>query len=95
MTWPKVKFTTGIFMLLAVLGIFYLVQINSLATKGYEMEKLQRVLTDINETNRRLELEVTALKSIENLEDSVRTLNLVPSQEMRYFQDPDYAYNPQ
>jgi hypothetical protein len=78
--------------LLAVCGIFYLVEVNSTSTKGYEIKTLEKQLTELKETNKRLELEVSSLKAIQNLETTVQTLNLVPSGAMKYAGGRGYAF---
>lgn len=84
----------GIFLALVLLvfGIVYLVQVNTISTKGYDIKKLQQKLSDLKETNKRLELEVSSTKAIQNLETTVKSLNLVPSGAIKYVNQSGYAF---
>ncbi len=75
-----------------VFGLSYLFLVNSTSTKGYEIKKLERSMSTLRETNKRLELEMAALKSIQHMENTVRTLNLVPSEKVYYVGEQGYAY---
>src|SRR3989344_6547368 len=87
----NINFSTWIFGALFIVGIFYLISVNTLATKGYEIERLEKQVLELRESNRRPEIETTALKSIETIEAGARSLNLVPSNGVNYFQDQDFA----
>ena len=80
-----------IVIFLTLFGLMYLFQVNSLATTNYDIKKLERQLLDLKETNKRFELEAAHLKSIQSVEETVKTLNLVPSGSVRYVQDSGYA----
>lgn len=67
-----------VLVFVAVLGISYLFAVNGSSTKGYEIKKLERRLLELKESSKRLELEAASLKSIQNLEATVKTLNLAP-----------------
>lgn len=77
---------------LAVLGAAYLLEVNSLSTKGYEIKKLEKQTVALKEVEKRLELESAALQSIQQVEASVKFLNLVPSKEINYPSSHGYAY---
>jgi len=80
--------------LLIVASIFYLIETNSISTKGYEIKKLDNRLLELRESNKRLELEAASLKSIQSIESQVRILNLVPNDAVGYFGQNGYAYSP-
>ena len=82
-----------VLFLLVGLGMFYITQVNSISTKGYEIKKLETKLNEIKESNKRLELQAASLKSINNLESEVKTLNLVPSGDTNYLEETRYSYN--
>lgn len=87
----KINLGLWVISLIFVIGVAYLIQVNSITTKGFEMEKLEQNLTSIKETNKRLELEMASLKSIQTIESEVNTLNLVPSSGVNYFKESKYA----
>jgi len=79
-------------VLLFAVGISYLMQANSLSTKGYEIKKLEQRLVELKETSERLELETRSLKAVETIQDEAKMLNLVPSKGVNYFPGNDYAF---
>ena len=80
--------------LLIVAGVLYLLETNNLSTKGYEIKKLDKRLIELEERNKRLELEAASLKSIQSIESQIRTLNLVPMTSVDYLGQNGYAYSP-
>lgn len=93
MTLPKLNWGSWIMVALFVLGILYLLQVNALATRGYEIKKLEKRTLELKEANGRLELEATALKSIETIEKEAKILNFVPSGQVNYVEDSNFSYN--
>ncbi len=81
-----------VFLLLG-LGMFYITQVNNISTKGYDIKKLEVKLNEMKESNKRLELQAASLKSINNLESEVKTMNLIPSEDTNYIEDSRYSYN--
>lgn len=82
-----------IFALLACFGIFYLLIVNNLSTKGYEIKRLEKRIGELNEMQKRLGVESAALQSVQQIEETVQTLNLVPSKEINYPKGNGYAYD--
>src|SRR3989344_4238913 len=80
---PK-NLRSAILSALFVLGVAYLIQVNSISTKGYEIKQLEQ--------NERLELEARSLKAIETIQAQAQALNLVPSQGVNYFSGNGYAF---
>ncbi len=89
-----VSFGSGVWILVLLLltGGLYLVEVNSLSTKGYEIKLLEQRLVEFKESNARLELEAATMKSIERLQSEVETLNLVPSGKVDYVRENGYAF---
>lgn len=87
--WPAVGF--WLLAVIAFFGLLYLIQVNTLSTKIYEIRSLEKRLTELKESNRRLELEAASLKAIQNIETRVKTLNLVPSGVVKYLGTSEYA----
>lgn len=78
--------------LIVIFGGVYLVQVNDTSTKGYEIKTLERRLAEVRDANKRLELETGSLQSIQRIEGTVKTLNLVPSGKVFYVGENGYAY---
>ena len=82
-----------VLVLIAIFGAAYLVQAVNLSTKGYEIGKLQKIASQLEDSNKKLQREASSMKSIENLQDQVRTLNLVPSKIVDYPKVSNFTYN--
>lgn len=89
----KSNWTTWVFALLALFGLFYLLLVNSLSTKGYEIKKLEKRIVELSEVQKRLGLESAALQSVQQIEEMVKVLNLVPSNQINYPERNGYAYD--
>jgi cell division protein FtsL len=78
----------GIFIFLFVVTVFcgfvYLWQINSLATKGYKIKDLEEKVSQIKDQNKKLELEVTELRSSARIAEKLKELNLVEVAKIEY-----------
>lgn len=71
-------------VMIVVMGVSYLVQINGLATKGYQIKELEQQIAELKEYNSDLELEALSLQSMESVKDKVASLGLVEVGEMQY-----------
>jgi hypothetical protein len=91
-TFSRIKLGATLAVLTAVLSVVYIIQVNSVSTKGYDIRALEVRLREVKESNKRLELEVTGLRSIQDLEQTVRQLNLVPSGSVKHLPESDYAF---
>ena len=62
---------------IVVMGVVYLVQINALATKGYQIRELESQLAQLEEEKSDLELESLELQSMGSIKDKVADLGMV------------------
>ncbi len=78
--------TLGVFVLILIasLGIVYLVQSNSMATTGYQIQDLQDRVTELSKSNDELKLEAADLQSLKHLEQVKNDLNMVPNTQTSY-----------
>lgn len=78
--------TLGIFvvLLIASLGIVYLVESNSMTTSGYQIQDLQDKVTDLQKSNEELKLQAAELQSLKHLEQVQKDLNMVPNSQTSY-----------
>ena len=79
-------------MVLTASALFYFVQVNSISTKGYEIKELEKHVQALKESNKRLEIESSALKSIESIQNEAQSLNLVPSGAVKYLPGSEFTY---
>lgn len=79
----------SVFMLaiaLIALGAFYLYQVNTIATKGYEIKEVESRIQELQKENQKLEIREVELKSMYNIEKSMDNLNLVSSPNVSYIE---------
>lgn len=69
---------------LAILFLAYLVQVNSLATKGYIISELEQDLENLEKQNSTLEDKLLSLQTTENIINKIGDLNLVAASEVEY-----------
>jgi len=76
-----------LFTITALCGLIYLWQINGLATKGYKIKDLEEKVSQIKDQNKKLELEVTELRSSARIAAKLKELNLVEVARVEYLTD--------
>jgi len=77
-------FTVIVFLVLA--GGFYLFQVNDLATKGYDIKKIENEIQDLKKQSQQNMIREVELQSMENIEKSREALDLVSSSDFSYAQ---------
>jgi hypothetical protein len=64
----------------------YLLQINSLATKGFKIQKLEQKVNVLQTKNKKLSLRAIKLRSMAELNEKVRNLDMVPISQYSYLE---------
>lgn len=84
-----------IILIVVLVGVFYIININALATKEYKIDSLKEKLEQIKITNQNLEIEVTKLQSINRIQQLAKERGLTEAKIVKYItaQDLDVAYN--
>ncbi len=67
-----------------VVGVLYLVETSSVATKGYDINDLQKQISNLKRENQRLELSVAEFRSMASIQERIKTLNLVTANDIVY-----------
>ena len=83
----KINFNTVnivIGVMIAVMGVSYLVQINGLVAKGYQISELEQKIAELTNLNADLKLETLSLQSMDSIKDKVNGLGLVAVGEVEY-----------
>lgn len=62
----------------------YLAQANTIAAKGFEMEKLRVKINQLRTENRDLENQALQLQSLQHLSKKIDGLNFVPANDISY-----------
>lgn len=65
-------------------GAFYLFQVNSIATQGFEIKKIENKIQDAEKENKKLKIKEIELKSMYNIEKATQEFNLVSPEDISY-----------
>lgn len=74
-----------------VFGLFYLFEINSLGTKGYEIKELGQQLQQLEQDQKNLQIQASDRQSINLIQQQAQQLNFVPATSVTYLKNSDYA----
>jgi len=78
-------FFKALLILLLVGSVFlYLLQINSLATKGFKIQGLEGQISELSDANQKLSIEAVRLRSMAELNEKVQNLDMVPISDYSY-----------
>jgi len=75
-------------MLICAAGVFYIFEVNNIATKGYEIKSLENRLNELRRENENLRLREAELRSIYKIEEKTEELNMVVPQNISYLNLP-------
>ncbi len=78
---------------IVLFGLVYMFEINTLGTKGYEIRKLEQQVREIQNDQKNLQIEASSLQSIDLIQEQATKLNFVPSTNVTYLKDSDFALN--
>lgn len=86
-------FALGVAMILlfCFLSLFFLAQVFQSSTRGYEVSALEKKVKRIKEDNQKLEVRAAELQSLDKIEESVKTINMVPIEEVIYVKSDQNA----
>jgi len=74
--------------LILTMGTLYLVQVNRATTKGYQIRDLEKKIQAIEDSNRKVQLEVAELQSLDSVEERIKELGMVPVSNVKYIKTP-------
>jgi hypothetical protein len=80
----KINLNLVILFGLILLSVFYLVQINKIVAKNFELRASQDVLKEKQEKNQDLLVSLMQARSMSNLENAAKSLNLVAIEKINY-----------
>lgn len=85
-TQQTITVSFGVICILAVvmLGFVYLRQIFVTASSGSDIQALEMKMLDLKETQKELELEGAKLRSIQSVEEKIKNLSLISTEEVAY-----------
>jgi len=80
----KTFFGSVMIVLVCLMGVFYMVQMTTVATKGYEMEKYEKKLNELKRENQKLQVKLAELGSIENFEEASGKFSKIEAKDVSY-----------
>lgn len=88
---PQMGRVTLSFLLVALVcaaGVFYIFEVNNMATKGYEIRNLENQLNKLQKENETLRIQEAELKSMYKIEEKTKDLNMVAPKDVSYLNLP-------
>ena len=78
------NFNKLLFIIIIILGVFYIAGANDLATKGFVLSDMKHQRNRITDENKKLELQVMALSSYGAISEKIADLKMVAVGEVDY-----------
>lgn len=78
-------------ILIAVVGVGYLVEVNSLATRGYQIKDLETQLADLKQDQSDLQLDALSLQSMGTVSGKISGLDMVAAGQADYLSQTPVA----
>jgi len=88
----KISVILTIFFGLIFMSVAYLAQINNMVAKNFELRELQTSLKNIQDTNQQLTISLMQSKSLSNLEEAAKNLNLVSVDKIEHLKIPSGVF---
>ena len=85
------RFNLILLIVITLIGLVYLLEINSLGTKGYQIRQLEVKLKQLEIEQKNLQVQASSLQSINRIEQEAVKLNFVPAGNVTYIKDQDFA----
>lgn len=80
----KIALSLAIVFALVLLSVFYLVQTNNLVAKNFELRTFRSALEQRQEQTQKLLVSLMQERSLNNLENAAKNLNLVVVEKINY-----------
>lgn len=84
-SFSKLVFMLAFSFIIAI--FFYIFSINSAAIKGYNFKKAENELNNLNKANEDLKIKEAELRSLRNVEEASKKLNMAEINNVSYIQE--------
>lgn len=78
-------------IMVATLGVAYLIQLNIVAAKGFSLRASESQLSDLKEKHKKLQIELAQKESLAGMAEEIATLGMVPVHQVEYLVAPGGA----
>ncbi len=75
---------TTLMVLVAIFGLLYLFEMNSVSATGYDIANLERQVTTLEQENQDLDVHIAHYRSMPSIQDRLASMNLVPVDSVQY-----------
>lgn len=83
------KFVAMALIFFIIVGIFfYILQVNTIAAKGYKIRGLKKKIDTLGNESKILQVNISNLKSINFLQSKTQALNMLKAQDVEYVNLP-------
>lgn len=72
------------FAVLLIVCLAYIVQVNSTASKGYQIRDLETTIHELTVANQQSQLEINEAQSLDNIQHAVKMIGMVPVEQAVY-----------
>ncbi len=73
-----------LFVLAAILSVYYVAATNDLSIKGFELNGLKKRINELSRENENFKLQTMSMESYNNLNERIAELNMVAVDEIAY-----------
>jgi len=80
----RIALSLSIIFVLVILIVLYLIQMNTLVAKNFELHSFQKTLTQGQEKDQSLLVSLMQMRSLNNLQQAAKNLNLVIIEKANY-----------
>lgn len=84
-------FRLGVLAAIIVFGTMYIVQTNSVSTKGYVMNDLEQRIEELEYENRKLEVQIAQHQSMSAIQSRLESMEFVHASSPEYVTLVDHA----
>lgn len=84
-------FKSGVISMVVLFGLSFVVQTNSLSTKGYAISSLEGKITELENQNRQLDVQIAQYQSMHSIKERIKRSNLVAVGTPEYVDAPVMA----
>jgi cell division protein FtsL len=75
-------------VLICAAGVFYIFEVNDVATQGYKIRELEKRAQELRDNNEKLKIQEAELRSMYNIEEKTKNLNMVAPESISYMALP-------
>ena len=84
----RVTLTFAFVALICAMGVFYIFEVNNVATQGYAIQNLEKQAQDLRDSNEKLKIKEAELRSMYNIEEKTKDLNMTAPKDVSYMALP-------